>query len=193
MTLLARATFAPPQAMRRSRSTALLVRLLSCATLLVACVVAGLGAPELLSASVFVALVPILVVHAWCVLSPNAVPIGVVFLAGLWVDCLSNGPLGLWALAYVVSALISDSLLPIARRGPLGHALTMTLTLTSVTALLWLSASIYAVRWVPPNQLVAEAALAALVYLMLVGCVAGLAMGGRWAIGRRFNVRGVWP
>jgi hypothetical protein len=166
------------------------MQLAAAVTLLATCLAASFGA----TCGIAGGMLPVLVVHAWCVRVPGALSILIVFLAGLWVDVLSHGPFGFWAMAYVVAALTSDALTSVGRRGGAGQVVSITVTLIVVVGLLWGSASAYSWRLVPGAQLATAGLQAGLVYLVVVGIMAGLSMLVRRVFGRRANtLREAWP
>jgi hypothetical protein len=168
----------------------LVVRLAAAVTLLAACLVSSVGAVSVLTDG----LAPVLVIHAWSVTVPGALPILLVFLAGLWVDALSHGPFGFWALAYVVAALTSDVLASMARRGLVGQTVSITVTLIVVVVLLWGGACVSGWRWVLIADLATAGLLAGLIYLSVAGLVLSFVVLGRQLIGRRANQRReAWP
>jgi cell shape-determining protein MreD len=159
-------------------------------SLVAVCVASGPEMDQTTTASSGVGLYPVLVVHAWRVAWPGALPIGLIFLMGLWVDCWTQGPLGLWALAYVAAAIASDALMGFGRNGVARHAVSITATLILVAGLAWATASLFAWRWLPLGAWAVAAAQAGLVYLMVAGCVVSL----RWAVGlRRAKLGEAWP
>jgi cell shape-determining protein MreD len=177
-----------------SRRVPFFTRGLASVSLVLACFAMG-GSWVWLSASPVVAgLVPVLVVHVWRVLVPGALPIGMIFLTGLWVDCMSHGPLGLWAFAYAAAALMSDRVVRVGRLSAVEHVVSIAATLAVVTMLLWASASLYAWRWLPPADLAEPAARVALAYLAVAACAAGLKKLAAWMFGLRQNkLREAWP
>ncbi len=63
---------------------------------------------QLFDMAVPMPLFPLMVVYYWVMLRPSLMSPLVIFLIGLFQDFLSGGPIGLWALSYLlVAALIS--------------------------------------------------------------------------------------
>lgn len=169
-------------------------KLMASLTMLGSCLVMSVGSSPAVGASSLAGLLPVLVVHAWSIVIPGALPVSIVFAAGLWVDAMSHGPLGFWALAYVVAALASDALGSVGRRGSVGHAASIAATLGVVVGVVWLSASVYGERWVPAAGLLLAGMQAGLIYIGVAGCVSGMLILKRWQLEQHPNKRReAWP
>lgn len=112
-------------------------------------------APDLVLASVFF----------WAIFGPAFLPAFAVFLLGLAKDFATGGPIGFWAVTYLVAYgfTLSQRVFFIGRSGPgvwFGFA-----TVASVTAIFaWLLGSIALARWVHPGPIVLQVAVTVLFY-----------------------------
>lgn len=66
-------------------------------------------------------LVPFAVIFYWLLQRQDLVPDWLVFLAGLMLDVLTDGPLGLWPLVYLVGYALTITAWPWAGAGRLRH------------------------------------------------------------------------
>jgi rod shape-determining protein MreD len=94
-------------------------------------------------------LLPVVAIHYW-VLRDHArsVPEWFVFLCGLLLDVLTNGPLGFWSLIYLLAYAAAQFSVPLSREGPLVRWMLLIVALTALSFTAWISSSIYAVELV---------------------------------------------
>lgn len=124
------------------------------------------GGPDWLELALL--LLPAATVYFWSLRRPHLLPAPIVLAAGLVLDVLSNGPLGIWCTALLVVALMARLL---QRARPRGGALLRgaggLLALTMAAGIATLLNSLYAWDTVSPGQ-VAEALLAACIAYPIV-------------------------
>jgi len=82
-------------------------------------------------------LVPYIFIHIWVVNRPRLMPEWLVFLIGLLVDVLSHGPLGYWALIYLVGFVGATLTRDAARRSALSAAAAFAATLCVLGIVQW--------------------------------------------------------
>ncbi len=100
----------------------------------------------------FLPLMPVIAIHYWTLRHDAWLPEWVVFLAGLTLDVLTNGPLGYWALIYLLIQLIATLSAPLAKNGSIARLALLALAVVAVTAVAWAVASLYfleLVDWAP--------------------------------------------
>ncbi len=112
-----------------------------------------------------VPLLPLMVLFIWSVRHPTYVPPWLIFLTGLLQDLLTGGPLGLWALAYLVAFTIARlrSTEPSAREFVLLVARFSVLTAIA-TLVAWGAGSLSIGQLADPMSLVAEAVITLIVF-----------------------------
>jgi rod shape-determining protein MreD len=116
-------------------------------------------------------LLPVIAIHYWGLRQPDDLPEWFVFLAGLGLDILTNGPLGYWSLIYLVSYFLGVISIPLGVRGQMTRIVLFLLALAVVTAAAWSISSIYELEradWRPYATGTAYAALASLIILPLL-------------------------
>ena len=86
---------------------------------------------------------PLIVIHYWTVRRPSHVAEWLVFGAGLGLDILTNGPIGFWALIYLLGYAAAIFSSPRASDGPLAKWLLSTATLFVLTGVAWCVSSLY--------------------------------------------------
>ena len=112
-------------------------------------------------------LLPYLVVHFWAERRPRAMPDWLVFLAGLATDVVGQGPLGLWALVFLAGyALVRSAAADRPDAG--GSILLFGVTAAALVALQWLVISLYYLRLAEAEPLIGAAAIALVVYTVLI-------------------------
>ncbi|MEL6299151.1 MAG: hypothetical protein AAFQ45_11335 [Pseudomonadota bacterium] len=93
-------------------------------------------------------MLPYVAIHYWTLNNRGLMPAWLVFLCGLVIDFVTRGPLGFWAMIFLIgqmSALwLSGSLGATRTRRWLGFFAVVAL----LGAVQWLTASIYFVTWV---------------------------------------------
>jgi len=113
-------------------------------------------------------LIPYVVIHAMIERRPSAVPDWLVFLAGLALDVLGQGPLGYWALVYLVGFVCVRSASEPGPSGTLRGILLLALTLAALVLVQWLITSIYRVHLAAVVPLLGGAAIALAAYAVVV-------------------------
>lgn len=119
----------------------------------------------------FLPLLPVVGIHYWSLRRAPLVVEWYVFMTGLTLDILTNGPLGYWALIYLLAHLSAVLSAPAAPRGPGTRLLLLAFDLAFVTAVAWILSSIYfleAVDWRPYAIGAAYAGLFAIVLVPLL-------------------------
>lgn len=91
-----------------------------------------------------------------------------VFLCGLVLDVLSNGPLGYWALMYLAAHVVSNATAGSADGSWSQRLKRLAMTLSLVATLAWLVASVYYFTWAEPLPYVFGAALALAASLVIM-------------------------
>ncbi len=109
--------------------------------------------------------VALIALFYWAVYVPEVCPTWVAFLTGLFQDVVSGGPLGLWALVYVIvyRAVLQNRLLFIGRAaysGWAGFAMAAILT----TALAWAVGSLYFGQPLSPTPILGQMMVTVLCY-----------------------------
>lgn len=97
-------------------------------------------------------LLPYATIHFWAVRRPAQMPEWLVFLAGLAIDVLTNGPLGFWSLIYLIGLMCCHALWPPMKVGAFGRWLQFGATLIILATAEWLLASAFfmsAISWQP--------------------------------------------
>jgi rod shape-determining protein MreD len=116
----------------------------------------------------FLPLLPVIAIHFWTLRHDAWIPEWLVFLAGLTVDVLTQGPLGYWSLIYLVAHLAATRSAPYADQGSVSRLGLLGLALALVTALAWLVSSIYFLEFVDIGPYLAGMAFAAVSALILL-------------------------
>ena len=119
----------------------------------------------------FLPLMPIIAIHYWGLRRPESVPEWSVFLAGLTLDVLTQGPLGYWALIYLLGYLLGALCEPYGRHSQRLRVALFAAALMCVTAAAWLLSSAYfweLAEWRPYVSGAGYAAIAALVIVPLL-------------------------
>lgn len=109
--------------------------------------------------------VPLIVLFIWSVRHPAYVPPWLIFLTGLLLDLLTGGPLGLWALSYLIAFTIARlrSTEPSAREYVLLVARFSVLTAIA-TMVAWTAGSLSIGQPADPTSLVTEAVITLIVF-----------------------------
>lgn len=116
----------------------------------------------------FLPLLPVIAIHFWTLRHDAWIPEWLVFLAGLSVDILTQGPLGYWSLIYLVAHLAATFSAPYADQGSVPRLGLLGLALALVTALAWLVSSVYFFELVDVRPYLAGLAFAAVCALILL-------------------------
>ena len=100
----------------------------------------------------FLPLLPVIAIHYWALRHDAVIPEWFVFLAGLVLDTLTNGPLGYWSLIYLIAYSVAVISAPLASRGQGVRMALFAVALLIVAGAAWVISSIYfleAVDWRP--------------------------------------------
>ncbi len=116
----------------------------------------------------FLPLLPVIAIHFWTLRHDAWVPEWIVFLAGLSLDVLTQGPLGYWALIYLVAHLIATFSVPFAALGSAPRFLLLGIAIVAVTIVSWAVSSLYFFEIADWRPYAAGAGLAGLSALFLV-------------------------
>jgi rod shape-determining protein MreD len=108
-------------------------------------------------------LLPLSAIHFWSLRRPSALPAVAVFLTGLFIDVMTFGPLGFWALIYLTGAAtgrFEAEYVPNA--GAPVRLFNFMIVAVLLAALQWAVSSAYFMRWIdwPPFISAALAAIA---------------------------------
>ncbi|MEQ1576878.1 MAG: hypothetical protein ABL894_04430 [Hyphomicrobium sp.] len=98
-------------------------------------------------------LLPVVAIHYW-VLRDHAhmVPEWFVFICGLLLDVLTNGPLGFWSMMYLFAYALATISIPWSHQGVLSRWLLLLAALAVLSGCAWVVSSVYAVElvdWMP--------------------------------------------
>ena len=114
-----------------------------------------------------VPMLPYLVCHFWTERRERAMPDWLVFAAGLVTDVLGQGPLGFWALVFLVGYAIVRLLTQAGRPGRAVSIVLFAATAGVLVALQWLLASLYYLRLADLVPLFNAAMIALAIYAVL--------------------------
>lgn len=113
-------------------------------------------------------LLPVIAIHYWTLRHDALVPEWMVFIAGLLLDILTHGPLGFWALIYLLTYLMALFGQSTANKGP-GTRLVALLAAVVIAATgSWLLASAYAFAFIDGTPFVRGAIFAALATIFIL-------------------------
>jgi rod shape-determining protein MreD len=144
---------------------ALLARLVPVATVLVLALggVMPLGLGE--SVAFAQCVLPFAAIHHWSRGEEPALPVWLVFVAGIGVDILTYGPVGYWALLYLVGTWLGALPESVTARDSLpGRWLAFGGALCGLTATGWLVASAYFGRLAEPWPMLGAAGVLMLAF-----------------------------
>lgn len=114
-----------------------------------------------------VPMLPYLVCHFWAERRERAMPDWLVFLAGLVTDVLGQGPLGFWALVFLIGYTLVRLAAQSGRPGRAMSIAVFAMTAGVLVALQWLLASLYYLRSADLLPLLNAASIALAIYAML--------------------------
>lgn len=110
-------------------------------------------------------IIPLVVVFFWSIYAPAYMPSASVFFIGLLQDLLTGGPLGLWAVVYLVTQYIVLSQRPyFLGREQKVVWLGFTLAAAGASLILWLVMSLMSGVLLPIRGIVAQMAATVLIY-----------------------------
>jgi rod shape-determining protein MreD len=151
-----------PQTSQTGRTSGVLRRLLPPLLLVAAVVVAVLpGVPQPFSLA---SLLPVLVIHAWSLRGGDHIPAIAACGAGLIVDAVSNGPLGYFALLYLMTARLAAMARGLAGGGWVAHGLAVGANLAALAILQWAIVLVFELKPVGIAQLLEATAMAIVAY-----------------------------
>lgn len=113
-------------------------------------------------------LLPVVAIHYWTLRHDAWIPEWCVFLAGLTLDVLTQGPLGYWALIYLAAHLVATTSARFAGPGPWFRLLLLAGALLVVTFIAWLVSSMYFMELADPRPYIVGAVLAGVAALGLL-------------------------
>ena len=119
----------------------------------------------------FLPLMPIIAIHYWGLRRPESVPEWPVFMAGLTLDVLTQGPLGYWALIYLLGYFLGALCEPYGRHSQRMRVALFAAALVGVTVAAWLLSSAYFMEladWRPYAAGAGYAAIAAIIIVPLL-------------------------
>jgi len=156
-----------------------LARLVPAASLaaLVLAVILPWGVPS--SSRFMLPLLPLVAIYCWVLRAPALMTEWVVFPAGLLVDVATDGPLGYWALVYLLGHALTVLSAPLAGGGAVARWLLFVAVLTGVSVLELLLSSLYFGAWADAGPLVRAVVLVAAAYPLVAGPLALVGGGGR--------------
>lgn len=126
----------------------------------------------------FLPLLPLIVIHYWTLRLPDEVKDWWAFCAGLSVDILTNGPIGYWALIYLLGFAAAKLSTDVAGGSPVFKWLAAGATMIALTALGWVVSSLYYFEWADWRPYMTAAVASALVYPLIAIVLRGLGSHG---------------
>ncbi|WP_045836613.1 rod shape-determining protein MreD [Hyphomicrobium sp. 99] len=132
-------------------------------------------------------LLPVIAIYEWT-RDPDAwLPEWVIFIAGLTLDVLTQGPLGYWALVYLFAYVVALIASRTSAETVIGRMALIAFAIIAVTGFSWILASLYFLQlldWQPYARSALITMLAALVLVPLLGI---LRFGSRTSRGIRLT------
>lgn len=114
-------------------------------------------------------LLPLVAIHYWIVRGTARIAEWFVFLAGLTLDVLTNGPLGYWSIMYLGGHALSTMLAPRARALRFGGWASLMVVTAALSVVIFAVTSLYAFEIADWRPLVIAAFAAASAYPVLAG------------------------
>jgi rod shape-determining protein MreD len=133
------------------------------------------GIPQLSYVMPWLGIMPI---YYWSIHEPRYLPYWTAFMVGLWQDVLTGGPLGLFALIFVLVRhfVAAQRLLFFKKPFLVGWwGMALVLVLSAVGG--WLLASLYTGTFLPLSPFAVQTLLSIIVYPLVAW-----AMGGIWLV-----------
>jgi rod shape-determining protein MreD len=131
-------------------------------------------------------LLPVVAIYNWTRDDAAWLPEWVLFLCGLMLDVLTQGPLGYWALVYLVAYIVAVYSSRLEIESLRGKVALFTTAIIAVTFAAWLAASAYVLEfldWKP----YARGAFFALVLAVIVQFALGIAKPAKSATSLRLR------
>jgi rod shape-determining protein MreD len=113
-------------------------------------------------------MLPIIAIHYWSLRQTNSVPEWPVFLAGLALDILTHGPLGFWALIYLLAYVLGVLSAPYGHLGQIARIGLFAAALAAVAVAAWAVSSLYVLEAVDWRPYAAGAGYAGLASIVIV-------------------------
>lgn len=110
---------------------------------------------------------PLGVIHFWLMRRPATMPFPLVFLAGLVVDAVTHGPLGFWALIYLIGGAVVRLAGGQLHTSTVGRFAAFTAGFVLVGAITWGLATGYYLRQIEMQPVLAAVAVVILCYPVL--------------------------
>lgn len=117
-------------------------------------------------------LLPAVVIYVWNSRRRDSVPEWMAFAAGVLLDAISQGPLGYWALLYLLAYILSALLRAPADEGGLLRWARFAVGMALLSTAAWLVASLYAMQPGDIAPLRLAGGIAVLTYPIVAGFVA---------------------
>lgn len=134
-------------------------------------------------------LLPLIVIHYWTMRRPDVIADWWVFAAGLSLDILSHGPLGFWALIYLLGAASARLTSAMVEDGPLIKWAIAAVTFAGLAAIGWCVSTLFYFEMVDWRPYLTATVIASLLYPMIGLVLRGL-NGSRSAMSRKLLQRG---
>lgn len=116
----------------------------------------------------FLPMLPLIAIHYWSLRRPEYVPDWYVFVAGLSLDVLTHGPLGYWALMYLLAHVLGVFSVFYGHRGQMMRVALFGGALCAVTTVAWTVSSLYVLEVADFRPYALGAGLSALASLVIV-------------------------
>ncbi|CAA2138983.1 rod shape-determining protein MreD [Hyphomicrobium sp. ghe19] len=127
-------------------------------------------------------LLPVIAIYRWTLDADAWLPEWVVFLTGLTLDVLTQGPLGYWALVYLFAYAVALFASRVRVDSALGRMALLAGAIGLVTAFAWLLASLYFLQmldWAPYARSAIVAIFAALLIFPVLGLIRSVSKPAR--------------
>lgn len=118
-------------------------------------------------------LLPVIAIYRWTLDADAWLPEWVVFLTGLTLDVLTQGPLGYWALVYLFAYAVALFASRVRVESAFGRMALLAGAIGLVTAFAWLLASLYFLRMLDWGHY-ARSAIVAMFAALLIFPVLGI-------------------
>lgn len=122
----------------------------------------------------FLPLLPLIVIHYWTMRRPALIMEWWAFAAGLSVDILTHGPIGYWALIYLLGYAAAQATSRFSDAGQFMKWALSAVTLMVLTGIAWAVSSLYQFELVDWRPYVTAGIAASLIYPVLGVVLRGL-------------------